>query len=88
MTKRYWLRGGITLLIVYVLLFPILWWCFSIYGLPLLQDNKCSPLGGLMLINYVTYPNGIVQVLLPAIAYFIIGSIIGLIYGKIKQKSR
>ena len=96
MKKRYWLRGGIGLLLLYGLLTAILYpfgtgeW-FPYWLIP-------SIIGGIPLsalfhwlssgIYSGIYSEGLTGFTLPIITYFILGAILGWLYGKIKNRNK
>ena len=87
--KRYWLRGG-TICLVLMLVIMLLTALTPIRCIGLSQDGTAcvSPQGieaFLININGMLHYKAIIYVLLPS---FLLGSILGLMYGKIKNKNR
>ncbi len=104
--KRYWLRGGITLIIVVGLSMLILFFlfptppeadawarAFPVWEVPLYY--------GMFLWDIVTYYahiytnwlwdsqlGALFQWIIPISTYFIVGAILGWIYGKIKNRNK
>ncbi|HEY4511652.1 MAG TPA: hypothetical protein VJH55_02315 [Candidatus Paceibacterota bacterium] len=93
MNKRYWLKGGILAVVINLVLFGFMYGCDSfipiagegfgcgvLFGLPLLPI--------LMFLGYLTSGNVSFSVgLITAFVFwFLIGAILGWLYGKIKNK--
>lgn len=82
MKKRYWLRGGVTLVVIYlaiIFIYPDLWFYFL--SQPVIHISVI--LGG---SNSDGYPVMLLVGLLGVLFYWILGSILGWVYGKIKNK--
>lgn len=94
--KRYWLRGGLAIFVLYVFTTIILiplgnpsgcsFICFPYWVMPTLYLDYLLSIP----LNFI-FPNVHVSesmiILGPSIFYFILGSFLGWIYGKIKNKN-
>ena len=90
--KRYWLRGGIILALVIVILDFAGGYLFWVHSVPSLKFIVWASLISIMpssFINQLTH-GLMTPVMLPVniVFYFVLGSIIGWIYGKIKNKTK
>jgi len=84
--KRYWLRGGVVGGVIGILIFAINYFLkesfFMIFVAPI--GLILMLFGDLNKENFIL--GGIIAILLIFIFYFLLGTIIGYIYGKIKQR--
>ncbi len=84
MNKKYWLRGGIIGVIVYVI------GAISLF-IPIPTGILIVPIGLVIMYvteNYSSSATIILTMISGLILYCLIGMICGLVYGKIKQRSR
>jgi hypothetical protein len=95
MQKRYWLKGGIIVLLIATLLFV----CLRLLGglfpfLKMVGFSLMLPgallggfLNGIVAPNYDLSTISVMPYLFFCIVYFVFGAIIGWLYGKIKNRS-
>ena len=92
MKKRYWLRGGIGLLLLYGLLTAILYPFGTGQGEWLPYWSIPSVIGGIPLFalfhRFGYFIDSIGSIIAPIITYFILGAILGWLYGKIKNRNK
>ena len=98
-TKRYWLRGGVISVILVGLITLILFILFPSQPNDMVPAASVPVLIGMAPVNLISYYLHIntnffwssrlgsnIMTIISAIDYFLVGSILGWIYGKIKSR--